>query len=402
MKKLVLLLALLVSLNVFAHGHGIKFFHGTYKELLKEAKKQNKKIFIDFYTKWCGPCKVMAKNEFTKEEVGDFFNKHFISYKVDAEVGEGPELAKLFGVKGYPTLVFVDANGKPLIDNPVGAKSGEELIKLGKAAMGEKTKDYAWYKANFEKNRQDSDFLKKYYEARFNAERLPMSVEETWEVYSLYPESTRWEEHGRGLCLWNSRYGNEFYNVVKKNKDRFPELKENKTFASWYTQCLIDYQTENEWKDAHTKMKQDFPKVADQVLELYTIEQLRIGQNPEPSKYIVEIINYANKYGEPDNFSFITTIVALRAETIKPEHAKYINKFFRQNLEEDPTHFFSVSGYAYLLSKAGEKEKAKQFAIDNRKLTEQYKDSKKMAWSYNTMRAIEKGEEVKPFKTPGM
>ena len=401
MKKLVLLLALLVSLNVFAHDHGIKFFHGTYEELLKEAKKQNKKIFIDFYTKWCGPCKMMAKNEFTREEVGDFFNKHFISYKVDAEVGEGPELAKLFGVKGYPTLVFADASGKPLIDNPVGAKSGEELIKLGKAAMGEKVKDYAWYKANLEKNKQDPEFLMRYYEARFNTERMPMSVEETWEVYSLYPESKRWEEQGRGLCLWNSRYGNEFYNVVKKNKDKFPELKDNTTYVSWYTQALMDYRTENEWKDAFARMKQDFPEIADQVLELYTTERLRLGENPDPSRYIVEIIDYANKYGEPNNFDFMTTFTALRAETIKPEHAKYISKFFKQNLEQDATHFFSAAGYAYLLYKAEEKDEAQKFANDNVKLTEQYKGSKKMEWSYNTMKAIEKGEELKPL-APGM
>lgn len=52
-------------------------------------------MFVDFYTDWCGPCKVMARDVFPQKQVGDFFNAKFVCLKLNAEK-EGRELAKLF------------------------------------------------------------------------------------------------------------------------------------------------------------------------------------------------------------------------------------------------------------------------------------------------------------------
>ena len=55
MKKLVLLVTILITgLTVFSQG--IDFQKGRYAEVLEMAKKQNKLVFIDIYTSWCGPC----------------------------------------------------------------------------------------------------------------------------------------------------------------------------------------------------------------------------------------------------------------------------------------------------------------------------------------------------------
>jgi uncharacterized protein YyaL (SSP411 family) len=84
MKKLLFIFALLFTTS-FAFAlkdeNGIKFFNGTWKELLAEAKKQNKPIFMDVYTTWCRPCKVLDKDVFPNEKVGEFYNKNFINYK---------------------------------------------------------------------------------------------------------------------------------------------------------------------------------------------------------------------------------------------------------------------------------------------------------------------------------
>ena len=55
------------------------------------AAKENKMVFIDFYTTWCGPCKRMSKEVFPQQEVGEYFNRTFISLKLDAEKENGLE-----------------------------------------------------------------------------------------------------------------------------------------------------------------------------------------------------------------------------------------------------------------------------------------------------------------------
>ena len=85
MRKLFFIFALLFTTS-FAYAieeeKGIQFFKGTWKELLTEAKKQNKPIFVDVYTTWCRPCKVLDKDVFPSEKVGEFYNKNFINYKI--------------------------------------------------------------------------------------------------------------------------------------------------------------------------------------------------------------------------------------------------------------------------------------------------------------------------------
>ncbi|MDO5663876.1 MAG: thioredoxin domain-containing protein [Bacteroidia bacterium] len=90
---------------------GISFENMSFNEVLEIAKKENKLIFMDAYTSWCGPCKQMAQTVFTNEKVGDFFNKNFINVKIDMEKGEGPDLAKKYGVTAYPTYLLIRPDG---------------------------------------------------------------------------------------------------------------------------------------------------------------------------------------------------------------------------------------------------------------------------------------------------
>jgi thiol-disulfide isomerase/thioredoxin len=98
---------------------GIQFFKGSWKELLAEAKKQNKPIFVDVYTTWCGPCKLMAKEAFPDKAVGEKFNANFVSYQIDAEKGEGITVAKQYAVTAYPTTLYVSASGD-LVHRSIG------------------------------------------------------------------------------------------------------------------------------------------------------------------------------------------------------------------------------------------------------------------------------------------
>ena len=94
MKKLVLSIVILCGFSISLLAQGIQFREGSWKEILEIAKKENKLVFVDNYTSWCGPCKKMVSEVFPLKEVGDFYNANFICYKLDCEKGDGVEWQK--------------------------------------------------------------------------------------------------------------------------------------------------------------------------------------------------------------------------------------------------------------------------------------------------------------------
>lgn len=83
----------------------------AFQDALNLAAKNNKKVFVDFYAVWCGPCKVMDKEVFTENSVADYMNAGFVNLKLDAEKGEGLVLAKKYKVTAYPTFIVFDSKG---------------------------------------------------------------------------------------------------------------------------------------------------------------------------------------------------------------------------------------------------------------------------------------------------
>lgn len=128
-----ILLLLTIAFTGYGQDKGIQFHHGSFREILEEAKKENKLIFIDSYTSWCAPCKWMEQHIFPLQEVGDYYNKHFINFKIDMEKGEGPELAKKYAVKSYPTYLFLDHTGN-LVHKATSRMEAEAFIAEGAKA----------------------------------------------------------------------------------------------------------------------------------------------------------------------------------------------------------------------------------------------------------------------------
>ena len=101
---------MLLSMSVMAQTN---FRHISFADALKAAKAEKKLVFVDFYTSWCGPCKMMARDIFPQKKVGDFMNERFVCVKYDAEKEE-LELVKKSQVKAYPTFVIFDADGNEI------------------------------------------------------------------------------------------------------------------------------------------------------------------------------------------------------------------------------------------------------------------------------------------------
>jgi thioredoxin-related protein len=134
MKKLLAFTAVSFSLVLNSQNREISFEHGDVASVLAKAKKENKLIFIDAYTSWCGPCKWMASNVFTNDTVADYFNKNFVNYKLDMEKGEGVEMAKKYDVRCYPNLLFIDGDGK-LVHRGAGGMLPKDFIAFAGNSM---------------------------------------------------------------------------------------------------------------------------------------------------------------------------------------------------------------------------------------------------------------------------
>jgi thiol-disulfide isomerase/thioredoxin len=124
---------LICFMSTVASGQGIEFFHGTWKEAMAKAKAEGKVMFVDAYTTWCGPCKSMAANVFTKAEVGEYFNASFINVKLDMEKEDGVSFGHAYPVRAYPTLFFINGDGKE-IKKVVGGQQVQSLLKHAEEA----------------------------------------------------------------------------------------------------------------------------------------------------------------------------------------------------------------------------------------------------------------------------
>ena len=122
-----LLLCLLTTALRADEPPGIRFFGGTWNEALVEAKRQNKPLFVDFYANWCPPCRRMATEAFPNPTVGEKFNAYFLNYQFNAELGEGPDVARRFGVASYPTALYFTPDGV-MIHRSVGYAGVNALV----------------------------------------------------------------------------------------------------------------------------------------------------------------------------------------------------------------------------------------------------------------------------------
>lgn len=133
-------------LMFFASFGQIQFLKLSKEELFKEAAKQNKYIFVDVFTDWCGPCIRMDKMVFTDSVVAAMYNKSFLSYKADAERASGIEWRVKFDIQFFPSYLFFHSDGR-LICKTGSGMSKELFISETKRALacnGEKELYLQW------------------------------------------------------------------------------------------------------------------------------------------------------------------------------------------------------------------------------------------------------------------
>ncbi len=155
-----------LSLSVM-FAQGIDFSNAEWDSVLEQAKAENKIVFVDAYTTWCGPCKQMDKKVFSSKKVGSYFNDKFISVKMDMEKPQGITMGNKYNVFVYPTLLFIDGYGS-LVHRVAGYKDVNGLMEEGELAL-DPSRSLAALDAKYEAGEKSPEFLRTYLMAKSDA-----------------------------------------------------------------------------------------------------------------------------------------------------------------------------------------------------------------------------------------
>lgn len=156
MKKIISGLLLFSAVTAFAQ-EAIKFEELPFKDLIAKAKKEKKIVFLDAYASWCGPCKMMERNVFTQKSVGDYFNANFVNARFDMEKGEGRDIAVKYGVRSYPTYLFLNGDGE-LVSQNFGYMEGSMFLTMAQDVNSPNNKKGS-LKERFARGEKDPEFL---------------------------------------------------------------------------------------------------------------------------------------------------------------------------------------------------------------------------------------------------
>lgn len=139
-----------------APAAGIDFFQGDWRDAFESAERSGKAVFVDVYTEWCGPCKLMDANVYPTAAAGAYFNPRFVNVKIDAEdeAIDGPAFAKRYDVGGYPTLLFLRPDGTE-IGRGVAGLGVDQLLRLAAELTGEAASDFAALFAKYDAGDRD-------------------------------------------------------------------------------------------------------------------------------------------------------------------------------------------------------------------------------------------------------
>lgn len=368
MKYSLFLLLCCFSLNMFAQseateGEGMNFIEKPFDELLTQAKEENKVIFIDAYTTWCGPCKMMAAKVFPAAEVGEVYNERFINAKFDMEKGEGPALAQRYSVMAYPTYLFVDGNGD-IVHKGIGYIPQEEFLALADAAIGENS--LGVMNKRYDGGDRSGEFLATYsqvlidvYEeekaGRVSGEYLEMqedwSSPETMELLIAHP----------------GEVGGKRMNYLVENSDKAMELAGASNFVMTMQRVIIThYMTENSVRelpavdDVVGLYEKHGGAMAPRLLAHYTM--LYAEQVQDNDSYVPAAIAYYTTYGSDSAMELNGAAWTIFESSDNQDHLQQALTWAKMSVEMEPG-YANMDTLAWLYHKTGDKKMAKETAM---------------------------------------
>lgn len=359
--RVTLMMLVVLPFMLTAQNREIKFEEGRWAEIVVKARNSKKIIFLDAYAAWCGPCKTMAKTVFVQDTVADFFNANFVCAKIDMEKDEGPGLAKKYGVRAYPTYLFIDGDGN-LVHRSCGSMSAANFIAAGRDALDPK-KQLAGLQKRFDAGERSPEFLLIYMEA------ISKGCMDTEPILKQYLASVaekdlatpiNWQMINRFV---NDPESREF-NYLLKNPAAFAKLTtmdsvNNKIYNTFlrpaYKAAYAD--TDEPWAVMKKKIQESRFGRAEELV--FTIDLIRFEKKPDWTAYMQSAMNLTDKYKLNDYTFLINVSQRFLQHASTPEQFRKAIGWAKKATEMDPKPY-SRDTYARLLEKSGDKKAAIQ------------------------------------------
>ncbi|WP_430813275.1 thioredoxin family protein [Carboxylicivirga sp. RSCT41] len=140
MKYLELVLVLIFSIGICSaqEKEGVKFQDISFEQAFELARQEGKKVFVNYSTNGCAPCKMMDLTVYTDSITAEKMNKNFVCIKLDPIKDRSLEkrAREVHQIKGFPTMLFFKADGD-MLSKAVGGKDVKEFNQvLDKALSG--------------------------------------------------------------------------------------------------------------------------------------------------------------------------------------------------------------------------------------------------------------------------
>lgn len=382
MRKLLFFLLLTGSLS--AQNRSIFFEHGNWSAMLDKAKKENKLIYLDCYTSWCGPCKWMAKNVFTNDTAADFYNEHFINVKIDMEKGEGIELAKRYGITAYPTMLYINAKGEQ-VHRTCGSCLTTTFVENGKNAL-----DPLQQLAHFEQELKNGTPSASSIDHLLGLmESGCQEIDTTLNAYldKKSEEELMNRENWDLIYKYTQRENNKAFHNLEKNKEqysaRYTADSVNNKISFIYKKEMNRAARLNDsarFEDLQRKVHALHIPEADKEAELSRINNFYYRGNW--TSYADAAIRFNDTYPLKDPQLLNQFAWTFYEKVDKPEQLSKAEQWSKRSIELAPSEYAFQDTYAWVLYKLGKKADAKlaaEKAIQTAKLQkEDAEETKKL------------------------
>ena len=153
------------------HSQGVQFEEKlSWPKILAKAKTEDKYLFVDAFTTWCGPCRIMRAMLLTQPAAASYFNSKFICVSIQLDTTANDDhhvrswykdahaLQQQYNIFAFPTFLIFTPNGKPL-HRIVGGRSDMQAFIQSVDESFDTTKQYYTKLREFQDGRRDPDFL---------------------------------------------------------------------------------------------------------------------------------------------------------------------------------------------------------------------------------------------------